>query len=438
MIIRPYTREHSHSFRIKHKKMKYKHLFIIVIFAALLMQGCNLEPDVAPMPTFVGEANTTIAELLAMHTIGSEDSYDSIPVGSNIIICGYVTTSDEWGNNYKYINIEDETGGIQIKIDNKALYHKYQVGQRVFVKCDGLVLGDYRKLPQLGLWANGSMQAIPSFKTYLYLFPDGAPVDVQPSIVMTSIPNANDIPATNYNRLVRLEGATFVEAGMATFSDPGASTSHDIKMSDGTTITMRTSNYATFAGETLPEGTGNITGILTRYNNYVQLVISSLDDLEGFTTPVERQTIFSVNYANAFNEGWIQTGTGNPWQTMVNNNFSGFYITPASGEDYYLISPAINLAGIDSPELSFTHRSPQGFQSNTMMCFYTPNYTGDVSTTMWIPLPLSATEGTSISVNELIALPEGAQTSTFRLMYHITNAPSAWYLSDIKITGIKR
>ena len=414
-----------------------KHIIVAMFAMALLFASCDLEPDVAPMPTFVGEANTTIAELLAMHTIGSEDSYDSIPVGSNIIICGYVSTSDEWGNNYKYINIEDETGGIQIKIDNKALYHKYSVGQRVYVKCDGLVLGDYRKLPQLGLWANGSMQPIPSFKAYLYIFPDGSPMGAPNPIVMTSIPKANDIPSTMYNRRVVLEGATFVEGVIATFSDPGASTSHDIQMTDGTTITLRTSNYATFASDILPVGTGEITGILTRYNNYVQLVINSPADLVGFSVPVERQTVFSVNYTNAFNEGWIQSGSGNPWQTMVNNNFSGFFVNPAADEDYYLVSPSINLSNIDSPELSFTHRAPQGFDPNTMMCFYTPDYTG-VSSSLWIPLPLSASNGITTSVNELFALPEGAQTSNFRLMFHITNAPSAWYLSDIKITGVVR
>ena len=414
-----------------------KHIIVAMFAMALLFASCDLEPDVAPMPTFVGEANTTIAELLAMHTIGSEDSYDSIPVGSNIIICGYVSTSDEWGNNYKYINIEDETGGIQIKIDNKALYHKYSVGQRVYVKCDGLVLGDYRKLPQLGLWANGSMQPIPSFKAYLYIFPDGSPMGAPNPIVMTSIPKANDIPSTMYNRRVVLEGATFVEGGIATFSDPGASTSHDIQMTDGTTITLRTSNYATFASDILPVGTGEITGILTRYNNYVQLVINSPADLVGFSVPVERQTVFSVNYTNAFNEGWIQSGNGNPWQTMDNNNFSGFFVNPAADEDYYLVSPSINLSNIDSPELSFTHRAPQGFDPNTMMCFYTPDYTG-VSSSLWIPLPLSASNGVTTSVNELFALPEGAQTSNFRLMFHITNAPSAWYLSDIKITGVVR
>jgi len=413
-----------------------KKITIILILIAAILAGCNLEPDVAPMPTFIGEANTTIAELLAMHPIGSEDSYDSIPIGSNIIICGYVTTSDEWGNNYKYINIEDETGAIQIKINHTALYKKYQIGERIYVKCDGLVLGDYRKLPQLGLWANGAMQPIPSFKTYLYLFPDGAPTGGFNPIDMTTVPAANDIPSTMYNRKVRLLGATFVEGGMATFSDPGAATSHDIKMSDGSTITLRTSNYATFAGQTLPVGTGEVTGILTRYNNYVQIVINSPDDLVGFTVPVERQTIFSVDYNNAFNDGWFQTGTGNDWQTMVNNNFSGFVVNPASDQDKYLISPAVDLSDVSNPELSFTHRAPQGFSPNTMMCFYTPNYTGDVSTSLWIPFDLSAATGQTTSNNFSIELPEGAQTANFRLMFHITTAPSSWYISDIKITGV--
>jgi hypothetical protein len=207
-------------------------------------------------------------------------------------------------------------------------------------------------------------------------------------------------------------------------------------MADGTSIVLRTSNYANFASQILPTGTGNITGILTRYNNTVQIVINSPSDLVNFTIPEDRQTVFSVNYANAFNEGWTMTGTGNPWQTMVNTNFSGFYVSPSADEDYYLISPNINLSNVISPEINFTHRSPQGFDANTMMCFYTTDYTGDVNTTIWTPLPLSATNGITTSVNELLALPPTAQSSKFRLMFHITNAPSAWYLSDIKITGL--
>jgi hypothetical protein len=418
--------------------MKYNHFIIIAIFAAVLMQGCDLEQDVAPMPSFVGESNTTIAELLAMHEIGTADSYDSIPVGSNIVITGVVTTSDEWGNNYKYINIEDETGAIQIKINSTALYNKYKIGQRVYVKCDGLVIGDYRKLPQLGMWANGQMQPIPSFKTYLYIFPDGAPVPRRNPIVMKTIPNANDIPETNFNRLVRLEGATFVEGGVANFSEANAATSRDIKMADGTTIVLRTSNYATFASEILPEGTGNITGILTRFNSTVQIVINGTHNLEGFTLPQSYQTIFSVNYDNAFNEGWFQTGNGGSWATMNTSSFNGFYNNPVVGQDNWLISPAINLSNAASPVLSFTHRAPQGFNSNELKVFYTTNYTGDVNTTEWHQLPLHANNGESSSVDELFNLPEEARVPGFRMLFRMTGNSSSWYLSNIKIEALAK
>ena len=180
-----------------------------------------------------------------------------------------------------------------------------------------------------------------------------------------------------------------------------------------------------------------MTGILTRYNNYVQLVISSLNDLENFTTPQTLQTIFSVNYANAFNEGWFQLGSGNPWEILSNTSFNGFVNNPAVGQDNWLISPAIDLSNVNSPVLSFTHRAPQGFNNAKMKVYYTPNFSGDVNSTLWIELPLSITDGTTTSVNESINLPKGAQTSGFRMLFRMTGKASSWYLSNIKIEALR-
>ncbi len=417
--------------------MKFRHLASIIIIGCLFLQGCNLEPDIAPVPTFDGEANMTIAELLSLHECGDLDSYDTIPAGT--IITGIVTTSDEWGNNYKSINIEDGTAGIQIKINSTALYNKYKVGQRVYVKCDGLHIGDYRKLHQLGMWVNGSMQAIPSNKAYKYIFIDGTPQPVSPTIVFTSIPGANDIPTEYYNRLVRLEGASFVEGGIATFSEPNAATSHDIKMTDGSTITLRTSNYAKFAGTTLPVGVGNITGILTRYNSTVQLVISSLDDLENFSVPQTMQTIYSVSdYTTAFDNGWTQSGTGNEWYTLSNSSFSGFSINPSEVQDKWLISPAINMSGVQEPTLNFTHRAPKTFFPEKMRCYYTTNYTGDPTTTQWTQIDLSQYSGSTAQSDVSVALPAEAASPTFRMAFRHDCDKSSWYISNIAIKGLSK
>ncbi|MBO7587220.1 MAG: OB-fold nucleic acid binding domain-containing protein [Bacteroidales bacterium] len=409
------------------------------ILAVVLFASCDLTPDIAPVPHSDLKANTTIAELLAMHEIGSLDSYIHIPDSSDIIITGIVTTSDEHGNCYKYINIEDGTGGIQIKINNTALYNKFKVGQRVYVTCGGLDLGDYRKLPQMGIWANDAMQAIPSGKISNYVFCDGVPQPFEPQIVLTSIPNANAIPDGWYNRLVRLEACHFVEGGMATYCDPNAATSHDIEMADGTTITMRTSNYADFINEMLPSGNGTVVGILTRYNNTVQIVIRDLDDVQDFVIPQQTQTIFSVNYPTAFEDGWIH---GADWSIINNSSFTGFYYNGSTTvSESWLISPVIDLSNVSDPMLEFAHRAPQGFNSANMKCFYTPVYTGDVNTTLWIPLPLSAASGTNTFVTESFDLPEGAQSENFRIAFKAMEALGEnvqWAINNITITGLAK
>lgn len=411
--------------------MKILHKLSIFILAVGLFAACG-DPDVAPVPTFDGVANTTIAELLAMHEITSTNSYDSIPAGT--IISGIVTTSDEHGNCYKYINIEDGTGGIQIKIANTALYNKFKVGQRVFVKCDGLVIGDYFKLPQLGYWANDAMQAIPSGKINRYIFCDGIPGDFEPTITMTTIPYADAIPVSWYNRLVKIENCSFVEGGQATYSLPNASTSHDIKLADGSVITMRTSNYADFINETLPEGTGTVVGILTRYNNYVQLVIRDLNDVQGFVPPAHTENIFTVNYANAFNEGWTKVTSGSEWSTLTNSSFNGFFVNANTETDSWLISPTVNISNVASPRLSFNQRCPAGGDNESMKLYYTTNYTGDVNSTSWTEVPMSSlSTSTSSFVYEI---PETEQSSNFRFAYRYHGNNSSWYISNIAVSAL--
>jgi hypothetical protein len=47
-----------------------------------------------------------------------------------------------------------------------------------------------------------------------------------------------------------------------------------------TDLILRMSTYADFAKEVIPSGTLNINGVLTRFNNYWQFMISSTGDIE--------------------------------------------------------------------------------------------------------------------------------------------------------------
>ena len=90
----------------------------------------------------------TIKELKAMY------KNKPLEVSGNVWIAGYVTSSDRTGNIYKEIYIEDETGGIDLKLGKSSLYSEYTIGQKLYVYCDDLTLGAYNGMPQLGMEAD--------------------------------------------------------------------------------------------------------------------------------------------------------------------------------------------------------------------------------------------------------------------------------------------
>ena len=94
------------------------------------------------------EEFTTIADLKKLY------KNNPVVITGNVWIEGQVTTSDQSGNIYNELYIQDKTGAIDLKVGRSALYNEYKVGQRVYVKCDGLTLGSYSGLPQLGFQAD--------------------------------------------------------------------------------------------------------------------------------------------------------------------------------------------------------------------------------------------------------------------------------------------
>lgn len=69
--------------------------------------------------------------------------------GHEVYIKGKVTTDDEEGNVYKSLFIQDETSGIELKLNNNVGV-KYKKGYWVYVRLNGLYLGNYRMMLSLG------------------------------------------------------------------------------------------------------------------------------------------------------------------------------------------------------------------------------------------------------------------------------------------------
>src|SRR5688500_4494552 len=126
-------------------------LISVFTFASILIMSLgacvDLEFDTPPAGGFDPNlpVNTTIAELKAMHTLGS---YEEIT--DDIIIYGIVISNADAGNFFKQLVIQDSTGGIELRIEMSDLNNFYPVGRKVYVKAKGLWLGDYNGLIQLG------------------------------------------------------------------------------------------------------------------------------------------------------------------------------------------------------------------------------------------------------------------------------------------------
>ena len=127
--------------------------YIIIAFAAFCLVSCDEWEPVYTFDYDDGEMYETVT-LERTHTIMElKEMYNNVPVTfyEDIIVGGQVTTSDESGNIYKSLYIQDESGAIEVKIGQTGLYNDYKLGQWVYVNMNGLTLGDYNGMLQIGV-----------------------------------------------------------------------------------------------------------------------------------------------------------------------------------------------------------------------------------------------------------------------------------------------
>lgn len=166
-------------------------------------------------------ANTTIRDLAEKYSPGTPWKIDE-----DIIIAGKVSTSDASGNFYRTLYIQDDTGGIELKLGKTGLYNDYKPGQTVYVDCKGLWLGMYgydsdpeyggNGMVQLG-YEDPSEEYETSYIEVQYLIDQhifrgefGDPVEPV-TISESQLPDKTDTQATNefVGRLVTLENLKY-------------------------------------------------------------------------------------------------------------------------------------------------------------------------------------------------------------------------------------
>jgi hypothetical protein len=281
--------------------MNHIRTLFLLTGAAVALSSCTKQYDNPPAYTLVAPGDIAIT-----HTIKQlKTLYKGQPltIDSTIVISGVINGTDETGNLYRELYIQDATSGIKVKIGKTGLYNDYKLGQTLYIQCKGLQLGAYGGMVELGYQsANTKYETAYIDAEYLIkqhvLRGQYGEEPVAREVALDALAANPDWLGTLVTfRNVRFSGRGSTTAGAITIPTWAAPTPDD--GSDPTTVnqvfldsnsrelTVRTSGYCRFAGSRIPlpdtavpaDQPVSLTGILSVYSGAYQLTLRSLDDV---------------------------------------------------------------------------------------------------------------------------------------------------------------
>lgn len=291
------------------KKFLFPTLILFLTLSSCIKDDFDAPPADGEDPDIT--ANTTIAQLKQLFT-GTP-----VQITDSLVIQGIVTSSDKAGNFYKTLVMQDATAGISIRLDQTDLYADYPIGRKVFVQCKNLWLGDYGNLVQLGGALDDSdpqnpgVLPIPAGLIGSYLLKGKYNNAVTP-ITLT----IDQLDNLYQNMLIRLNDAEFATAELGqTYADAVNQSSENRTLTDcnGNSVILRTSGFAQFAGDTLPEENGTITAIFSVFSSDFQLLINDVTDVQ-------------------FDSARCTSGGGGDGILGIRNLYAGSDVTLSSGK----------------------------------------------------------------------------------------------------------
>lgn len=186
-------------------------------------------------------------------------------------------------NFYKSIVIQDSTAAITLKLDGFSLSALYPWYAGCSSKLNGLWMGEYGGMLQLG---GGIDRSDPQFPSIIPL-----PASLfQKHIVSAGLQKIPEPLEVGYDqlhdslhsRLVKLSQIQFAESDTAAYFGDWvnkATNSLSLKFCSGGTVYLRTSGFAKFAKLKSPKGSGSIIGIYSEFGSQRQLMIRDTSDV---------------------------------------------------------------------------------------------------------------------------------------------------------------
>ena len=330
---------------------------ILAIFAGIAFTSC-VEDDDYNIPNSLGnEENAGLEQIMAELNSGelmeisiadlkqlyqtyddaqSGFDYDQfIQIPDNLVVKGYVTSSDATGNFYKEFYIQDApenpTAAIGVLLNQVDSYNQFNIGREVYVRLKDMYVG-LNSNEVICVGGSTDDREVDEFTANLipqHVFRSATTETIVPLSV-----NLSQIGANHVGMFVTSENVQFPEtlAG-STYGDPSEDfdTQRTLQSCEGfgySNFLLESSSFSNFYNTPLPTAGGSISGVVLRSfgGDDLVLLLNELSDVQfnsSRCTPLNIDD-FNVVYEESFDSqgSWEVTNTVGT-QDWSNRSFGG-------------------------------------------------------------------------------------------------------------------
>ncbi len=375
-----------------------------------------IDPNILVNSNIMAVKNALNQSAEAIYTFNTDDTS---------IIEGYVISSDEAGNFYKALiiqdNYENPSTGIEILIDLKAYYTKYNFGRKIFIKMAGLSMVNNEGKYKIGHLLKNKVEEIPESLLDNYIIRSTEIENIIPKQITLAQLNTNNVGT--YIQINNLQfrndeiGKTFAGETFDEFNGERVL----IQCENQISTILSTSTFSDFKSNLISDKKGTLSAVFTK-DFYAEKYVLVLNDLSSFDFTEEERCdpnflICDSNISNGskllffenFQEikktkdlealGWTNTNAylGNEKFNKRTSlgNVSMQISAYNSGEnplEAWLITPAINLDNSNNEILTFETKA--SYDNGTVLTAWaSTNFNGNIGEATWQQLDVKISVG---------------------------------------------
>ncbi|MBS3737588.1 DUF5689 domain-containing protein [Mesohalobacter halotolerans] len=457
------------------KTIQFKFTFLFILALGLSFTSCVEDDDfdIPDISITEPEIDGDIVSINAIQGIIEQNDGENFTIQDSIYVEGYVISSDEGGNFFEELIIQDKpenpTAGIRISVNANPLFTKYNFGRKVYVKMEGLTVGITNGVYAIGTVDGNRIGQIQESQADDVILRTSETAEIVPlPVSISDFSNELENLYIQLNNVQFPRSSVLVEEPLTFAAEPTDEFDGERVLEScdsGNTTIVSTSTFADFKTLFLPAQAGSMTGVLSRdfFDDFYVFLINSPEDINFDLERCDPDLLFCDGPSGGSNtifEEDFEVGNINDLTGWTNVNVTGgnldYIIGSFSGDSYaqisgfnsgetdseaWLVTPQIDLSTSIEEDLSLEIQT--NFDNGEILTiFITDNFTGDPTTTEWTQLDLEVPIGPGsgfgsfepVGPTNISCAGENVWIG-FRYISTDPDATTRYHIDDLTITG---